>query len=141
METAETLASVYGIAARIRDSLGEFRFGEWEGKSFDELDRDPEWRRFNTSRSLARPPGGELMIEVQRRMIEELDDIQREHQGEIIAVVSHCDPLRAALAYYLGTPLDLISRFEISPASVSVVRFRDGVPQVACLNFAEASLR
>ena len=49
-------------------------------------------------------------------------------------VVSHGDPLRASIAYYLGIPLDLMLRFEISPGSVSVVESANGAPAVLCLN-------
>src|SRR5688572_29144837 len=38
VETAEALAVPHGLAARIRDRLGEFRLGDWEGKSFEELE-------------------------------------------------------------------------------------------------------
>ncbi len=36
-------------------------------------------------------------------------------------MVSHGDPLRAAVMHYLGMPLDLIFRFEIEPASLSIL--------------------
>ena len=48
--------------------------------------------------------------------------------------MSHADPIRAALAYFLGMPLDLLLRLEISPASVSVLQLDDWGPKVLCVN-------
>jgi probable phosphoglycerate mutase len=83
---------------------------------------------------VVRAPGGELMSEVQTRMIAEIADIRQEHPGETVAVVSHSDPLRSVIAHYLSIPIDLILRFDISPASVSVVQLFDDGPRVLCLN-------
>ena len=38
-----------------------------------------------------------------------------------VAIVSHGDVIRAALMYFLGMPLDLLHRIEISPARISMV--------------------
>jgi broad specificity phosphatase PhoE len=133
-ETAEGIAKSRELVPKIREGLGEFRFGEWEGRSFEELDSDPEWRRFNTTRSSVRAPGGELMIEAQTRMIAEIEEIRSEHNSDAVAIVSHGDPLRVLIAHYLGTSLDSMLRFEISPASVTVVQICDSGPRILCMN-------
>jgi probable phosphoglycerate mutase len=38
-----------------------------------------------------------------------------------VALVSHADIIRAAVAYFTATPIDMIERIEISPCSVSVL--------------------
>jgi broad specificity phosphatase PhoE len=40
-------------------------------------------------------------------------------------IFSHGDPLRAMVTYYLGLPLDLLLRPEVSPASVTVLSETD----------------
>jgi broad specificity phosphatase PhoE len=134
LETAEPIARKHGLAAQPVDELGEMHLGEWQGLSMTELDRREDWRRFNTFRSGVRCPGGELMIETQTRMIRQIDCLTKQHPEETVAVVSHGDPLRAVVAYYLGIPLDLLLRFEISPASVSVVEVGEWGARVLCLN-------
>ena len=62
-----------------------------------------------------------------------LERLSAQHEGETVAVVSHADPLRAVLAYYMGIPLDLMLRFEIGPSSVSVVEMGE-TPRVLCVN-------
>jgi probable phosphoglycerate mutase len=116
------------------DDLGEMRFGDWEGSSIADLDGLPEWRTFNTYRSGVRPPGGEFMFEVQARMLRRLDCFRQQHRDEIVAIVSHGDPLRALVAAWLGMPLDHLLRFEIDPASVSVAEVSDWGVRILCLN-------
>jgi probable phosphoglycerate mutase len=92
------------------------------------------WTSFNTTRSLVRAPGGELMIEVQTRMVREVESIRERHPNEIVAIVSHLDPLRALLAHCLGISLDFLLRFEINPGSVSILRYFDDQPRILCMN-------
>jgi broad specificity phosphatase PhoE len=102
-------------------ALGEVRVGEWEGSSFEQLEEQPLWRRFNALRSVTRAPGGELMLETQARIVSELECLRRRHPQQVVAAVSHADVIKAAVAHFAGAPLDLFHRIEISPASVSVV--------------------
>ena len=111
--------------------------GEWSGLSYRELDERPEWRRFNQVRSMTRIPGGELMVETQARMVGELDRLRSAHPDEVFAVVSHGDVIKAAIAYFAGMPLDFLWRFEIDPASVSVIAFEGDTPRILRLNDSE----
>lgn len=134
LETAQPLAARLRLQVEAREALGEIRFGDWTGRDIEDLDRDPEWRRFNSFRSSTRAPGGEGMLEAQLRMVSELTDLRRRHPDEAIAVVSHGDPIRAAIAHYAGIPLDLFQRFEISPASVSILRLSEDTAALLRLN-------
>ncbi|MCU1383602.1 MAG: Phosphoglycerate mutase [Acidobacteria bacterium] len=120
-ETAEAIAQVHHLPVEIVAGLTEFEFGEWTGRPFRELDADPEWQRFNRVRGLTRPPGGELMLDVQQRAVTALLEAAATYPGGRVVVVSHADVIRAALMYFLGIPLDLVHRLEIAPASVSIV--------------------
>jgi probable phosphoglycerate mutase len=118
----------------IADELDELDFGSWTGKTYDELSGVPEWRRFNSARATTRIPGGELLLEVQTRVIAFIERIGQRDTGSSIAIVSHGDVIRAALAFLLGVPLDFMLRFEVSPASTSIVTMDAGNPRVLCVN-------
>jgi probable phosphomutase (TIGR03848 family) len=133
-ETAAPLAKRLHLEIEIRENLIEANFGEWTRKSIEELDRDPRWRQWNCFRSGSRIPGGESMLEVQARMIGEVERLRREHPGKTLALFSHGDPIRSILTYYLGMPLDLLLRISMSTASLSIVRIEDWGPQVECMN-------
>jgi probable phosphoglycerate mutase len=51
-----------------------------------------------------------------------------------VAVVSHGDMIRAAIAYYAGIPLDLFQRLEVSPASVSTIDIDDTAVRLVSIN-------
>lgn len=134
IETAAPIAACHGLSPRIVDDMGELRLGAWEGLSFAQLERQVLWRRFHTSRGSVRAPGGEMVIEAQVRMVRQLEEIAGQHEGETVAVISHGDPLRSVIAHVLGISLDLMLRFEISPASVSVLEWGAGGTRMLCLN-------
>jgi probable phosphoglycerate mutase len=133
-ETAAPIAESHRLQIRLVDALIEYGVGAWTGSPFSDLDRDPRWRRFNTLRSLACPPGGECMIDVQRRATRALLELSAEHRGGTVAAVSHGDVIRAVLLYVLGMPIDFLHRLEVSPASVSVVAFGSDAPRVLQVN-------
>lgn len=134
METANVIAEQHGLTPMSSEALEEFHFGDWEGMSFHALEQDPDWRRFNAYRSSVRAPGGELMLETQARMVSQLECLRRRHPREIVAIVSHADPLRSVVAHYLGISLDLLLRFEISPASLSIVETDEWHARVLSIN-------
>lgn len=135
-ETACVVAAPHALAVRVSHELNELDFGEWTGRTLDELAPLPAWRRFNERRSDAPVPGGERMIDAQRRAVAELDRLAREYRGGRVAVVSHGDILRSVLVYHLGKSLDDIHRLELSPASVSIITFDGGPPRIRRVNAA-----
>jgi probable phosphoglycerate mutase len=133
-ETAAPLARALGLEVRIAEEASELDFGEWTGRTFRELDADPRWHAFNARRSETRAPGGELMAEAQARIVAVIDRIRRAHPGERVAIVSHADVIRAALAHHAGILIDVCHRIEIRPASVSTIRLGDEWEQIAGVN-------
>lgn len=120
-QTAEPIAAACGLELIEEAALVEIDFGDWNGRSFAELDADPDWRRWNGDRDQARPPGGETMLEVQQRLGRFLETLARSGHGAVVAV-SHADVIKSAVALALGLPLRAHDRFEIAPASVTTLR-------------------
>ncbi len=138
-ETAEPIASLCGVAAQTDERLTDIEFGDWSGRSFEELGRDPRWAEWNASRSTARPPGGETMLDVQARAVGAIGCVVAAHPQTGAVVVSHADVIKAVLAHYLGLALDGIGRFEISPASISTVAIGGWGAKVHAVNEAVAA--
>jgi broad specificity phosphatase PhoE len=138
-ETAEFLGELLGDKVEIAPELDEIDYGEWTGRTFEELRGIDHWRDFNSLRSCTRIPGGELMIEVQARILGLIESLCRRHPAMTVALVSHADVIRGALAHCLGMPLDLVLRLEISPASISMVVMDQCGPRVLCVNNTEAT--
>jgi probable phosphomutase (TIGR03848 family) len=135
VETARPIAERKGLPVQPLEGLNEIDFGEWTGRTLAELNPVPEWQGFNSYRSGSRIPAGETMLEVLTRTLEEFERLQRIHSpGSLVAVVSHADVLRAAIAHFLGMPLDWLLRLELGPASVSIVELQSYGPRLLLLN-------
>ncbi len=137
LETAQPLAEAHGLPVQVREGLGEARCGDWTGRALEELKDEELWPVIQVYPSGARFPGGESLRETQARMVTELDAIRDAHAGQTVAVVSHSDPIKLAVAHYAGLALDLFQRLTISPASVTAFAFTRFGPRLVCLNLVD----
>jgi probable phosphoglycerate mutase len=133
-ETAAPLAAARGLPVRLSPALDDIDFGQWTGRTFKELEADARWPIWCNRRTAAQPPGGETITQVQQRTVAELARLASIHRDESVALFTHCDVIKCALAHYLGMALDDLERFEIAPASVSVVLAGDGWSKVWRVN-------
>lgn len=134
LETAQPLAEKTGLKIEVSPEILEINFGDWTGKAMKELDASPAWKHFNLYRSGTRIPNGETMLDAQSRMVAFLEQLRRDAPQQTIALFSHGDPIKSLFAYYLGIPLDLFTRIEISPGSYSILRLEDWGPQILTIN-------
>lgn len=135
LETAQPLAQALGLPIQVEEGLWEVDYGDWRGGHLKELAKLPEWRMVQHYPSTFRFPGGETLREVQSRAVAALEQAREAHPNQVVAVFSHGDVIRTALAHYLGTPLDLFQRVVISTASVSLLGFVDQMPSVLAVNY------
>lgn len=115
------------------EALVEIDMGDWTGAAFGTL-AGPEWEAWNGSRGTARIPGGETMAEAQDRILGHMRAIAAAEDGAVIALVTHSDMIRAAVAGAIGLGLDNLLRFDIAPASVSRIVLGDWGARLVSLN-------
>ncbi|RXZ65427.1 histidine phosphatase family protein [Pelagerythrobacter rhizovicinus] len=135
-ETAAILSSRTGLPVTVAPALDEIDFGEWEGRAFAELEDDPRWRDWNAARSVATAPDGESMASVQSRALAHIADTAKSTRGTAIAMVTHCDVIRAVVAGVLGLSLDNLLRFSVDPASVTRLEVGTWGAKVCSINEA-----
>ncbi len=133
-ETAAPIAAALHLRVKIERGLLECDFGDWTGKTLATLRRKPEWRAVQNAPSTFRFPGGESFTEMQLRIWTTLERLASVHRGETIVVVSHADPIKAAVTYAQGVPLDLFQRTVISTCSISAVMMTGSTPIVLSVN-------
>ena len=134
VRTAEAIARASGAQLHVVQALDEIDFGGWTGADFDALEGQPLWDEWNAVRSRGRPPGGESMAEAASRITRHVERLAADRAGEKIALVSHCDMIRAMVATCIGLSLDNLLRFEVSPASVSRIVAGPWGARLASLN-------
>jgi probable phosphoglycerate mutase len=134
-ETARPLADALRLEVDLEPAFDEVDFGAWTGRSFEQLQASGEaWEHWVERRATAQPPGGEAFADVPRRAMAALRRWQGQHPDDHVVVVSHGDVIKAVLATCLGMSLDRLERFEIAPASVSVVAMGADWQQVRLVN-------
>nr|WP_275403501.1 histidine phosphatase family protein [Ramlibacter algicola] len=133
-QTIAPLAGRRRLKVEVAPAFDEIDFGDWTGREFGQLQGDPLWQHWNERRGSARPPKGEAFAEVQQRAVHGVEDLRRRHPGRTVLVASHGDVIKAIVATVLGMSLDLLERFDIAPASVSVLEAGDGWLQLKLLN-------
>ena len=119
---------------KVDKGLLECDFGDWTGGKLADLRKRPEWSTVQRFPSGFRFPGGESFSEMQQRMVSTVERLAAEHRGQTVVAVSHADPIKAAMAHWLGTHLDLFQRIVVSPCSVSAVLLSPGGPVVLAVN-------
>jgi probable phosphomutase (TIGR03848 family) len=134
VETAEAIAAPHGLSVQLRENLGELRIGEWTGQAIEDLAKTEEWLAIQFYPSGANIPGGETMHEMQARVVAELDAIRKAHPGATVAVVSHADVVKAAVAHYMGLHLDLFQRLVVYPTSLTAFQFSKFGPRLVLFN-------
>ena len=135
-ETAEPIAAARNLPLQVADEFTEIGLGDWTDRAFTDLAGEQLWGHYNSFRSSTTAPGGELMLEVQARVVRKLVALRERHQ--FVVIVTHGDVIRTALAHFLGVHLDLFQRIEVDPASLSLVELGENFVSVRLLNAPSA---
>lgn len=138
-ETAAPIGRRCGLRVNVDPALDEIDFGDWTGRPIAALDGDLRWERWNARRSEGRPPCGESMRELQARVIGHLEAIRSAMPNARVVMVSHAEPIRAAILCCLGIPLDGFGRVDIAPASITTIAFGERGRDVMAFNQSVAA--
>jgi probable phosphoglycerate mutase len=132
-QTATAVAVRHELEVRPLPGVLEADYGEWTGGKIADLAKTDLWKTVQRAPSRARFPGGESLAAMQARMVATIDALVADHPAELVVVVSHADPIKAAIAHYTGVHLDLFQRIIVSPASVTAFEFSaHGVAMLKC---------
>ncbi len=134
-ETAGPLASALGLEIILRPGLMETDVGDWQGQTLKSLRRLKIWRTVQYAPSLMRFPGGDSFLDTQYRITNEILEVCALHQpDELIACFTHADPIKLAVAFFLGLPLDNFQRLVVAPASITSLHFGENSSRLINLN-------
>jgi probable phosphomutase (TIGR03848 family) len=122
LQTAEPIAKARGLKIIQTPGLLEANVGEWQGKSVRRLALSKYWRVVQNAPSRARHPGGESFAEVQVRIVSALEEICAKHkERDLVVCVFHSDPIKLAVAHFIGMPLDHFQRLACDTGSVTLL--------------------
>ena len=136
VETAAPIAQALGLEIQPRQGLVEVDFGEWQDQRLKALSRTKLWKVVQAAPSRMRFPGGEAIVDAQHRICQELEAIARGHEPkDMVVCVSHSDPIKLAVAYFIGLPLDMFQRLNVAPASITALHLGEAGSHLLNLNY------
>lgn len=119
----------------VDERLGDVRYGDWTGRVYRDLRRDPLWKIVDATPADAAFPNGESIRAMAFRAVSAIREWNERLGPEATyVVVSHADPIRAILSDALGLHLESYSRLMVLPGSLSVVRYDGRRPRVMRIN-------
>ena len=134
--TAGILAEPHKLEPEVLDDLIEIGLGDWQGLHMDEIRlRWPElWQQWRIDPSGVTMPNGESLSEVTERAIRAFGRVVGTNRGKQAIIVAHEVIVKVIVAHVLGASNSIYRRFEISNASLSVIRVINSSSQLAMLN-------
>lgn len=135
-EFAVELAASAGIPLETDDRFKEIGFGEWEGRTPEDLMKtvpdclDMLWR----DPAAYTPPGGEGLEAFAARVRASWNDTLVRHAGKKILLVAHGGVNRVILCHALQIPIQNMFRLDVPFAALSRIRIlgsgADALPQL-----------
>ncbi len=134
--TAEIIAGPHKLEAQDLDDLIEINLGGWQGLHMDEVKkRWPEiWKQSRIDPSDVTFPGGESFQQVSERAVRAFQYIVSQNQGKQVVVVSHEIIIKQMVAHVLGVSNSIYRKFEVTNASLNIVRLIDEKVRLVTLN-------
>lgn len=125
-DTGRAIATELNIPIYATSSLREINAGQWEGKSYTDLEREfPDsygvWRN---QIGLAVCPNGESVLELQQRIRECVETIVSAHPNQAVCIATHATPIRVMECLYTDIALeDMHSIPWVGNASITVAEY------------------
>lgn len=121
---ARELSTQQDIPLTVEPELREVGFGDWEGKTPDQLQRDdPQgYAAFYRDPVNCRPAGAEPLADFFQRVSRTYDALCARYSGEHVLVVAHAGVIRACITHALGAPAASLYRLQVDTASISRLR-------------------
>jgi len=136
-QTAEAIARTTGLEIIFDESWFELSFGDWDGKSIEEVkEEDPDaYQAWLNSTGYA-PGGGESYDEASVRIEEALEKLVAQYPGKKIIVVTHNGVIKTAIKLAMGAPAEAVFHVDATPCSISSISIwpSDGLRAVRSVN-------
>ena len=129
---AKQTADAFGLPVEVDPRFIELDYGDFDGMLQKDVPAPTwsEWRRNNNFR----PPNGETLVELDLRVREALSELIYEARLKNVVVVSHVSPIKAAIAWTIGTEIGSSWRMLLDRASISRIEITENGPSMRGFN-------
>ena len=133
---AEQLAETNKIPLTIMSDFEEVGFGDWEGKSPDEVitESPEEYNAFYLDPVNSRPKNAENLDVFIDRVVESYKQVLEEYNNKHCLIVAHAGVVRAIIAHILyATPLGMY-RINVKNAGIVRIKYSGNGPKLEFIN-------
>ena len=125
---ASLIAECHGLAVVAEEALREINFGDWEGRTWVELQEiyPLEWQRRLQDLTNYQVPGGESLQDAADRIRPVIGRILARHTGGHIALVAHGGLNRIVLLDAIGAVLERAFSIEQDYGCLNIIDYLDG---------------
>jgi broad specificity phosphatase PhoE len=131
LRTRQTAAG-FDAPLSVDDRLIELDYGEYDGWLLSDVPSSM-WQRWRDEPGFA-PPGGESLAALRSRVEDALGELSDMARSEVVVVVSHVSPIKAAVTWALGVGDEVVWRLFVSPASITRIAVSDSGPLLTSFN-------
>lgn len=119
LQRARETAAALGPPVTVDERWIELDYGTWDGRPFGSVAPE-DWARWRADLSWS-PPGGESLADLGIRVRAAVADLAAEAADVDVAVVTHVSPVKATVAWALGTGDEVAWAIHLDPASLTRV--------------------
>jgi|SRR3989344_2550570 len=134
--TAQEIAKHRGVPIQLVEGLKERSYGEFEGMTFDEIERQPHFQKhLRKNWYLAGAPNGESFEQTTKRVGEAFATIIPNHINETIGIVAHGGVIKS-IGYHIGhLEKDTIAKVLIPNAKPLLIEYLHSNDKYNVINF------
>jgi 2,3-bisphosphoglycerate-dependent phosphoglycerate mutase len=137
VETAQIVCKMLGMNYEIDERLYEIELGKLVGMNYEEVTTkygDLFLRFYSESDPVLANFGVETFASVKKRIKSLLDEALQKYEDSNILMVTHLDPIKAALAALLDLKPEALYRWHIRNASLTILKHESKVYSLSGVN-------
>ena len=137
METAQIVCNTLGMSYEVDERLYEIELGKLVGMNYEEVTTkygDLFLRFYAEHDPILDSFGVEPFAAVKQRVKSLLDDALKKHEDSNVLMVTHLDPIKAALATLLELKPEALYRWHIRNASLTVLKHESRIYSLSGVN-------
>ena len=137
VETAQIVCQVLGTDYVIDERLYETDMGRLVGMNYEEVTTkydDVLTRFYSDYDPILESFGVEAFSSVKLRITSLLDDLLYKHQDNNVLMITHLDPIKAALAILLDLSPEALHRWNIRNASLTILKHESKIYSISGVN-------
>ena len=129
------------VSLTVDERLTELDMGSFTGSKYDEImekhgnvflkfyQNDPEIPKY----------GVETFDNLKKRVLDMVEYVRDKHPGESVVLVTHMDPIKAAVSYAMNLNAESIHDFVIANASLTILGMEDKMAWIRAINLMPIS--